>query len=181
MRAGATLATEMMTLLEEAIGAPRGTFVDNCDRPVHSLNVTWYPPRDALGEPAAGQYRIGPHTDFGTITLLDRQPGVSGLQVLSTDGTWLDAPHLPGSLTINVGDLIARWSGGRWRSNLHRILAPSADAPAEELISLVLFMETNVGAVVAPLPPPIGGGADAEPIDAIEWVTQKMRDITVPA
>ena len=115
----------------------------------------------ALGEPADGQYRIGPHTDFGTITLLDRQPGVSGLQVLSADGAWLDAPYLPGSLTINVGDLIARWSGGRWRSNLHRILAPSPDAPAEELISLVLFMETNVGAVVAPLPPPVGGGATA--------------------
>jgi isopenicillin N synthase-like dioxygenase len=181
MRAGVALATELMTLLEEAIGAQPGTFVDSCDRPVHSMNVTWYPARAAIGEPAEGQYRIGPHTDFGTITLLDRQPGVSGLQVLSADGEWLDAPYLPGSLTINVGDLIARWSGGRWRSNLHRILAPSADAPAEELISLVLFMETNVGAMVAPLPPPVGGGDAGAAIDAIAWVTQKMRDITVEA
>jgi isopenicillin N synthase-like dioxygenase len=177
MRAGAALATELMSLLEEAIGAPAGTFVDSCDRPAHSLNVTWYPPRQTIGAPADGQYRIGPHTDFGTITLLDRQQ--NGLQVLSVDGEWLDAPYLPGSLTINVGDLVARWSGGRWRSNLHRILAPTADDPADELLSLVLFMEPNVGAMVGPLPPPIGGGADGEPIDALAWVTQKMRDITV--
>ncbi|MFT3855060.1 MAG: 2-oxoglutarate and iron-dependent oxygenase domain-containing protein [Ilumatobacteraceae bacterium] len=180
MRAGAAVAFDLYAVLEAAIGAPPGTFAASCDRPAHSMNVTWYPPRDAIGEPADGQYRIGPHTDFGTITLLDRQPGVSGLQVLSSDGEWLDAPYVPGSLTINVGDLIARWSGGRWRSNLHRILAPSPDAPAEELISLVLFMEPNVGAIVAPLPPPMGGGAESKPIDALEWVTQKMRDITVP-
>ena len=146
MRAGTAVAADLYALLEEAIGAPHGTFLDGCDRPAHSLNVTWYPPRDAVGEPADGQYRIGPHTDFGTITLLDRQAGVRGLQVLSTDGEWIDAPFVPGSLTINVGDLLARWSAGRWRSNLHRILAPSADVPAEELLSLVLFMETNVGA-----------------------------------
>jgi isopenicillin N synthase-like dioxygenase len=175
------VAGQLFQLLEAAIGAAPGTFTTSCSEALHSLSVTWYPPRTATGEPAGGQYRIGPHTDFGTITLLDRQPGVSGLQVQTVDGEWVDAPYVPGSLTINIGDLMARWSGDRWRSNMHRVLAPSVAAPTEELISLVLFVEADLDAVIAPLPPPIGGGTEYPPVAALQYLVDKLNAISVSA
>jgi len=38
----------------------------------------------------------GPHTDFGTVTVLDREPGRGGLQIYTLDGTWIDAPYRSG-------------------------------------------------------------------------------------
>jgi len=59
-------------------------------------------------------------------------------------------------LTVNIGDLLARWTGGRWRSTRHRVLPPQAEAPDEDLLSLIFFYEANHDAVVESLPAPIG-------------------------
>ena len=117
-----------------------------------SMNVNWYPPRARAGPPIAGQWRIGPHTDFGTITVLDREPGLGGLQVELDDGTWVDAPWVPGSLVVNCGDLLTAWSNQRWRSAAHRVLPPAPAAPEESLVSLVYFCEPAAEVVVGPLP-----------------------------
>ncbi|HUZ54259.1 MAG TPA: 2OG-Fe(II) oxygenase family protein, partial [Streptosporangiaceae bacterium] len=69
-------------------------------------------------------------------TILDREPGRGGLQVWTEEDGWEDAPFTPGAVTINAGDLLARWSGGRWKSNRHRVLPPRAEAPDEDLVSL---------------------------------------------
>lgn len=42
------------------------------------------------------------------------------------------------------------WSDGRWRAGWHRVLPPPADAPAEQLTSLVWFY--NPGPAT-PMPP----------------------------
>ncbi|WP_405721172.1 2OG-Fe(II) oxygenase family protein [Streptomyces sp. NBC_00046] len=52
---------------------------------------------------------------------------------------WQDAPYEPGTYMLNIGDLMARWSGDRWRSGRHRVLPPPPEAPQEELTSLVYF------------------------------------------
>lgn len=174
-----TLADRLLELCADAIGAAPDQFTRDCDDAPYTLLTTWYPPRRIVGEALPGQFRIGPHTDFGTITLLDRQPGVSGLQVQTADGGWVDAPYVPGSLTINIGDLMARWTGDRWTSNMHRSLSPAASAPDEELISLVFFFEANVDAVIEPLPEPFGGGNAHAPVVALDYLRAKMAAITV--
>lgn len=52
----------------------------------NTLNVNWYPPLHHVGKPLPHQYRIGPHTDFGTLTVLHREPGSSALEVQLPDG-----------------------------------------------------------------------------------------------
>jgi isopenicillin N synthase-like dioxygenase len=62
-------------------------------------------------------------TDFGIVTTFDRQDGVGGLQIYTPDGRWVNAPYVEDSFTIDIGDLPACWTGDRWRSNRHRVLA----------------------------------------------------------
>ena len=143
------------------------------------MNINWYPPMTIAGEPADGQFRIGPHTDFGTFTILDREPGKGGLQVWSPDGDWEDAPYHPDAFTINTGDLLACWSGDRWMSNRHRVLPPQAEAPDEDLVSLVYFYECDHDAVVEPLQPPIGKPNDHQPVVASVFLKRLLDAITV--
>ncbi|WP_405659575.1 isopenicillin N synthase family dioxygenase [Streptomyces sp. RK9] len=139
------LSDALLELLAVVLGEPEDFFTRHTNNPTWGFNINWYPGRDVVGEPQPGQFRIGPHTDFGTVTVLDRQAGRGGLQVFTDAEGWQDAPHDPEAFTINVGDLMARWTGDRWRSGRHRVLPPPADAPAEELMSLVYFYECDPG------------------------------------
>ncbi|HEX2804902.1 MAG TPA: 2OG-Fe(II) oxygenase family protein, partial [Kineosporiaceae bacterium] len=124
------------------------------------------------------QFRIGPHTDFGTLTLLDRQPGAGGLQVFTGDGDWVDAPFHPEALTVNVGDLLARWTGDRWTSARHRVLPPQPQAANEDLTSLVYFHECDHDALVESMPPPIGHRRYT-PVYAADYLEEQYRAISL--
>lgn len=111
-----TLSDRLLELLGAALGEPEDFFTRHTTHPTWGFNINWYPGTEVVGEPEPGQFRIGPHTDFGTVTVLDRQTGKGGLQVFTDDNGWEDAPFDPEALTINIGDLMARWTGDRWRS-----------------------------------------------------------------
>jgi isopenicillin N synthase-like dioxygenase len=172
------LSDELMALCAVALGLDAGFFAPFLDHPTYGANLNWYPPADPARPPEPGQYRIGPHTDFGTVTVLDREPGLGGLQIYTTDGTWVNAPYDPAALTVNIGDLLARWTGDRWRSTRHRVLPPHPDAPDEDLLSLIFFYEANHDAIVESLPPPIGR-ASFPPVIAHEYLREKLDAITV--
>ena len=207
------VADEVLRLLAAALGQEPTFFTDHTRHPTYTLNVNWYPGTGVVGEPQPGQYRIGPHTDFGTVTLLDRQQGRGGLQVWiagedgeedvarsASDedgggrraGGWEDAPFDPDALTVNIGDLMARWSGDRWTSGRHRVLPPSPDAPEEDLMSLVYFYECDPHTVVAPVEwrreaprPGVATGRRAvgpvayEPVDSSEYLRAKLDAISL--
>ena len=160
------LADQLLELCAAALGLDRDFFTRYTGHATHTLNINWYPPIAVAGEPEPGQFRIGPHTDFGTVTVLDREPGLGGLQVWTESDGWQDAPYDPAAFTINTGDLLARWSGDRWKSNRHRVLPPRAEAPDEDLVSLVYFYEADVDAVIESLRPPIGRPNDYEPVES---------------
>jgi isopenicillin N synthase-like dioxygenase len=77
---------------------------------------------------------------------------------------------------VNVADLLSRWTGERWRSTRHRVLPPSPEAPDEELISLIVFLEADVDTVIRP----IAGAADFAPIVAGEYLLERAAAATVP-
>lgn len=182
------LADELLVLCAAALGVDADFFTRHTGHPTHTMNINWYPPVSVAGEPEPGQFRIGPHTDFGTVTILDREPGRGGLQVW-TDGEggadgagedgWADAPYHPDAFTINTGDLLARWSGDRWKSNRHRVLPPQAEAPDEDLVSLVYFYEADRDAVIEALRPPIGKPNTYEPVVSSQFLRERLDAITV--
>jgi len=89
-------------------------------------------------EAGADQFGVGPHTDFGVLTVL-AQDATGGLQVETADGAWVHAPPIPGTLVVNVGDLLARWTAGAYRSTPHRVVNRSG----QERLSLVLAFDPD--------------------------------------
>jgi isopenicillin N synthase-like dioxygenase len=171
------LYLDLLRICAVALGLGADWFVTRSLSSPHTFNINRYPPLTATGTPAPGQYRIAPHTDWGILTLLDRQPGYGGLEVQSSDGTWEAAPYLDGALTINIGDLLARWTGDRWRSTRHRVLPPQDAAPDEDLVSLIMFCETDVDTIVEPIPGV--GHTDYPPVRSADYLLERGAASTV--
>ncbi|MFD9333402.1 isopenicillin N synthase family dioxygenase [Streptomyces sp. NPDC060028] len=173
------LSDELLELLAAALGLETDHFTRHTGHPTWGFNLNWYPGTEVVGEALPGQFRIGAHTDFGAVTVLDRQRGAGGLQIHTDSDGWQDAPYDPAALTVNIGDLMARWTGDRWRAGRHRVLPPPSDAPAEELISLVYFYECDPHTRVESLPAPVGRVVHA-PVDSHRYLREKLDAITVP-
>jgi len=85
---------------------PRDWFADKFDRHFSNLASNHYPPLDDTAE---GQLRDRPHTDHGAMTLLYRPSEPGGLEV-HAQGHWWRVGFEPGSLVLNVGDILDRWA-----------------------------------------------------------------------
>jgi isopenicillin N synthase-like dioxygenase len=92
-----------------------------------------------------GSWGVGEHTDYGLLTILN-QDGTGGLQVRARSG-WIDAPPVPGSFVCNIGDMLDRLTGGRYRSTPHRVL-PSV---GRDRLSWPFFFDPNMAADVTPV------------------------------
>ncbi len=174
-----SLADELLRICAAAMRQDLDFFTQHTSRSTYTLNLNWYPPLKTVGAPEDGQFRIGPHTDFGTVTILDREPGAGGLQVWTEDDGWENAPWVPGALTINTGDLLALWSGGRWKSNRHRVLPPQEAHPDEDLVSLVYFYEADHDTVVTPVQPPVGRQAGLPTVVSGDFIKERLDAITM--
>jgi len=97
--------------------------------------------------PEYGQQRAGAHTDYGSLTILLPQPDTSGLQ-LKLNGKWIDVPTIKDTFVINIGDLMELWTGGRWISTLHRVVA-KPNQPGRK--SLAFFHQPDWEAKIYPI------------------------------
>jgi len=176
-QAMAELSIEILQLFGAALGLDPDTLVSVGPTPPATLNVNHYPPLSATGPVADGQFRIGAHSDFGVLTVLDRQPGYGGLQIETLDGRCVYGPFVPGTLTINIGDLLARWTGDRWRSTRHRVLPPDERAADEALTSLVYFFSVAADTPIETLA--VGGPTRYEPVRAGEHLARQLAAIDV--
>ena len=118
-------------------------FIRHRDRPVSRGSLQYYPPQPANAE--EDQFGVAPHTDFGVLTVLC-QDAVGGLQIQRRTGEWAAMPPIPGTLVVNIGDLLERWSNCRYRSTVHRVINTSG----RERLSLVLAYDPNFETPVDP-------------------------------
>ena len=105
-------------------------------QPKHLLRILHYPPLTGDEEPAA--IRAAAHEDINLITILPAA-NEPGLQVLATDGSWLEVPCDFGNLIVNIGDMLQEVSGGYFPSTTHRVVNPEGSDKTVGRISLPLF------------------------------------------
>ena len=125
------------------LGLPPEFFVAGFTKPLARASVVHYPPQPP--DLADDQFGVGPHTDYGFITIL-WQDTVGGLEVLNTARRWVPAPPVPNSFVINIGDLLARWSNDRFASTPHRVVNRSG----RERYSMPVFFDPNWDTVIDP-------------------------------
>jgi isopenicillin N synthase-like dioxygenase len=170
------LARRLMALMAQALGLPAGFFEPFMRVQGGTTRLLHYPPQPA--QPAPGQVGCGAHTDWGALTLL-AQDDAGGLQVQATDGRWLEVPPMPGAFVVNIGDLMARWTNGRWRSTPHRVI----NRAGRERYSIAFFLDMDADAVIEPLPGCVSEDRPARqgPITAGEHLAEMRRRTTVGA
>jgi isopenicillin N synthase-like dioxygenase len=112
----------VLSAFAAGLGIEPDYFIRRFDKPISRGALIHYPPQpETLG---GEQYGVSPHTDFGTITLL-AQDQTGGLRVKGRSGEWLTAHPIRGTLVVNVGDLLARWTNDRFQSTLHAVVNSS--------------------------------------------------------
>lgn len=126
-----------------SLDRPADFFAPHFAKPLARGSLVYYPPQPPdLGET---QFGVAPHTDYGGLTLL-AQDDTGGLQVLSKAGDWVTAHPIPGTLVINVGDLMARWTNNRFSSNAHRVINSSG----RERRSVAVFFDPSFDTTIDP-------------------------------
>ena len=169
------LAWDVMRLSALALDLPEDHFAPAYQDPQISLRLVNYP--DQAEDPVPGQLRYGAHHDFGAMTILRQDSAPGGLQVADRQGDWHDLPNVPGSLVVNIGDMMARWTNGRWRSTLHRVInPPRAWAGTTQRLSLVTFAGPHEDTEVACLPTCTGPGNPPRhpPVKAGEYLRSRI-------
>ena len=81
----------------------------------NQLRLLHYPPVPAKALEDGHNARMPAHTDWSTMTILF-QDDCGGLQVEDAHrpGTFIDVVPIAGTLVMNVGDLMMRWSNGEY-------------------------------------------------------------------
>ena len=149
------VAFDLMRGFAIGLGLPEDFFLRTADNPLSRASYVYYPAQDAsCGEE---QFGVAPHTDFGVLTVLC-QDDTGGLQVQDINGDWIHAPPIEGTLIVNVADLLARWTGGAYKSTPHRVVNSSG----RERLSLVLAFDPNPETVIDPTAMKASSGDDIQ-------------------
>lgn len=151
------------------LDAPADFFEPYYDRPMARGQLIHYP------APAASvpqdQFGVAPHTDFGCITLLYQH--TPGLEVRARDGQWITVPPRPGTLVINIGDLLERWSNGSLPSTVHRV----RNQTGVSRYSVAVFFDPSATAVVDPRDLGFVDTSRFEPITASAHILARSQQV----
>lgn len=144
--AGLSAAYQILNVMAECLSLPQDFFTVRHLGENVTLRFLHYPANLPLASHT--QLGAGEHTDYGSITLLF-QDDVGGLELRDASGEWRAAPPLTDSAIINTGDLMERWTNGRFRSTRHRVRPISGN---RDRYSIALFVDPDTAVEVACIP-----------------------------
>lgn len=111
------------------------------NKPTSQLRLMHYPhnieAEDILG--------FGAHTDMELFTIL--LPTAPGLEIVNSEGEWIDAPPIENAFVVNIGDMIEAMSGGTFTATSHRVRKVR-----DERYAFPLFFACDYDVEIKPLP-----------------------------
>ena len=147
MGAATRAAAALMEGVSESLGLDAGYFAWRyTGEPTVLFRIFHYPATGAPDVDWSQSWGVGEHTDYGLLTLL-AQDRWGGLQVKSPGG-WIEAPPIEGALICNIGDMLERLTGGRYKSTPHRV----RNVSGRDRLSFPLFFDPDFLAPMRPLP-----------------------------
>ena len=143
MAAMEELGQRLLRLMAQGLQQPADLFQRGLTAHATELfRIFRYPPHPT-GD--TNTWGVAEHTDYGLLTLLATD-GTPGLEVHSR-GEWIPAPADTDLVICNLGDMLDRLTGGRYRSTPHRV----RNHAGHDRYSLPFFLDPGWDAVVEPL------------------------------
>ena len=145
------------------------------------LRYMKYHARDAATNAKLDNIWVKGHTDFGSLTLLFRQP-VAALQVRGAEGSWKWVKPYDGSITVNVADALQFLTNGFLKSSIHRVVAPPPDQAGIDRLGVLYFVRPENNLPLKPVDSPVlkrlgykSEGSEVEGITAGDWVKARVK------
>ncbi|KAL6642982.1 hypothetical protein ACP70R_021163 [Stipagrostis hirtigluma subsp. patula] len=174
------LSRKIMRGIALALGGP----IDAFEGAIAGDSFWWfrlasYPALADIPEDMRTDTGLGPHTDYGFLTLVNQDDDICGLEVQNQYGRWIQAKPIPGTFVCNIGDMLKVWSNGIYRPALHRVINNSP----RSRVSAVFFYEPNFDTPIVPVDvckEKTGGAAKFKKMVYAEHLVQKLQ-MTFPA
>ncbi|QDQ28935.1 isopenicillin N synthase family oxygenase [Chitinimonas arctica] len=147
-----TLAAELLGWIEQCLPAEVTAGLSEplsgmiTASPNNLLRVLRYPPLS--GDEAPGSLRAAAHEDINLITLLPAA-NAPGLEVRDRQGNWHAVSCEPGTMVVNVGDMLQEATAGWLPSTSHRVTNPTGEDARQSRISLPLFLHPRSEVVLS--------------------------------
>lgn len=165
-----SLSSTLLSLLAVSLGKAPEFFSSYLVDSLSTLRLLHYPQQTEEKPSDEIKLCCTPHTDSGILTLLHQDP-TGGLEVLNASDEWIPAPYIPNSIVVNIGDLLANVSGGRFVATMHRVRTNNGGVRGSDgfgRFSVPFFFEPGESCIVRS----IDGG---EPVVYGEHVRKKMN------
>lgn len=172
------LGRELLQAVALSLELPRQWFDAMTAMGDSILRLAHYPPvpQDAAGVRAAA------HEDINVITLL-LGAEEAGLQVL-TRGDWAPINPEPGSLVVNVGDMLQRLTNHVLPSTTHRVANPPPERRGVARLSTPFFLHFQPDVEIRTLSSCVSAANPdryPEPIAAHDYLLQRLVEIGLKA
>ncbi len=182
LRAGALyraldeLGRRILQIIALSLGLDRHWFDAKANMGNSVLRAIHYPPITERETPAV---RAAEHEDINLITLL-LGSNEEGLQIRSREGGWIPVTSIPGTIVVNIGDMMKRLTNHVLPSTPHRVVNPPGTKSDQARYSIPFFVHPNPDFIIETLP---NCSSDSnpnrypEPIPANDFLVQRLREI----
>jgi isopenicillin N synthase-like dioxygenase len=137
------LADSLLPLLALSLDLEPDFFAKDFDEPSVTLRMSHYPVMDY----SDNEWGLAPHTDSSIFTFLPVND-VPGLEVRPAGYDWVQPPVVPCSFIVNSGDMLKRWTNGKYLSTAHR----ASNLSEVDRYAVPFFYGARDDAVVEPVP-----------------------------
>jgi isopenicillin N synthase-like dioxygenase len=138
------LGRQFLPLWATSLQLPLDYFDKFFATPHLTMSLLHYPPQKEIGN---RQYGIAPHTDNALMTFL-AQKDIPGLAVRMPSGHWRAVEPVRGTLLVNTGNLMVRWTNDEYLSTKHRVI----NTNTVDRYSIPVFFGPSGDAMIEVLP-----------------------------
>lgn len=170
------LGARILSALAIEMGLQADWFADKINHGNSILRPIHYPP---IEKAVPGAVRAARHEDINLITLLigSRE---QGLEILTRDGRWVPVSTLPGTIVVNVGDMLQRLTNHVYPSTTHQVVNPPGESARQARYSVPFFLHPNPDFLIRTLPNCVSTENPdryRQAISAHDYLMQRLREI----